>query len=40
MNNHVQESSIMAAMKIKSMEGGYWIQFMELSTSVDMPLEV
>ena len=30
----------MAAMKIKYMEGGYWIRLMEQSTGVDMSPEI
>lgn len=30
----------MAAVKIKSMEDGCWIRFMEQSTGVDMSLEI
>ena len=40
MNNNVYESSIMAAVMIKSSEGGCWIRLMEQSTGVDMSPEI
>ena len=39
-NNHVQESNIMAVVKIKCMEGGCWILLMEQATDVDMSPEI